>query len=140
MIKQFVEIYMNNKIVLEEQFKQKHPDDYTEIVEMVFKLIYDNYEKHEWRSDWESFKPDYTRIHVIDDGDYQGTLLYLVPFDMYQPDCYYYVLVEYGSCSGCDTLEAIRTYDDQLPDEEQVKDYMTLALHIIQGIKIMGED
>ena len=47
--------------------------------------------------------------------------------------------VGYGSCSGCDTLEGIRHYNDDKPTEEQVRDYMTLALHIVQGMKRMGD-
>ena len=38
----------------------------------------------------------------------------------------------YGSCSGCDTLQGINSYSCELPTEEQVKDYMTLALHLVQ--------
>jgi hypothetical protein len=85
--------------------------------------------------------PDVCRetLHCIDDGDYQGTLLFLIPEDTYQPDNYYYVKVEYGSCSGCDTLESIRDYDSDTPNDEQVKDYMTLCLHIIQKFKKLGE-
>ena len=41
----------------------------------------------------------------------------------------------YGSCSGCDTLLGINEYEDGLPNEEQVKDYMTLCLHLIQKLK-----
>ena len=41
-------------------------------------------------------------IHEIDDGDYQGTLLYLIPFTTYQPTEYEYLMTytDYGSCSG----------------------------------------
>lgn len=45
-------------------------------------------------------------ITVIDDGDYQGTLMFLIPKDYYQPSESDYLLtfVSYGSCSVCDTL------------------------------------
>jgi hypothetical protein len=36
-------------------------------------------------------------------------------------------------------LQAIYKYEDGKPTEEQVKDYMTLALHIIQGMRKMGD-
>jgi len=51
-----------------------------------------------------------TDIHVIDDGEYQGTFIFLIPFDLYQPCCDDYLMtyVDYGSCSGCDTLQAIQ--------------------------------
>jgi len=46
----------------------------------------------------------------------------------------------YGSCSGCDTLQAIQGYSDESPSDEQVKDYMELALHIVQGLKKMEDE
>ena len=81
--------------------------------------------------------PDPERIHRIDDGNYQGTLVYVIGEKGYQPDKYWYVKVDYGSCSGCDTLEGIRDYTDDAPTDEQAKDYMTVALHIVQGMKPM---
>lgn len=72
---------------------------------------------------------------VIDNGDYQGTQIFLIPMETYQPSVedYVYTNTYYGSCSGCDTLQAIQSYDyNELPNEEQIKDYMTLALHLLQ--------
>ena len=76
-------------------------------------------------------------IETIDHGDYQGTLLYVIPFDTYQPSeyDYYFTAVSYGSCSGCDTLQGINDYESGLPTDEQVEDYMTLALHLVQKMK-----
>src|SRR5690606_41690756 len=81
---------------------------------------------------------DPERIHEIDDGDYQGTLVYVIAATGYQPDDYWYVRVGYGSCSGCDTLEAIKEYSDEPPTDDQVAQYMPLALHIVQGLRKMG--
>lgn len=81
-------------------------------------------------------------VHEIDDGHYQGTLIYLIVNDrIYQPgvDDYYFTSVYYGSCSGCDTLEAIRVYESGTPNEEQLDQYMMLCLHLIQGMKKLGE-
>jgi hypothetical protein len=48
--------------------------------------------------------------------------------------------VGYGSCSGCDTLQGISDYSHAAPNEKQIDDYMTLALHIVQGFKaVHGE-
>jgi len=128
MIQEFVDIYMNNKAELQEEFEEKHPANYAEIVKNVFKLLWDKSNAYS--------PPNYKEIREIDDGDYQGTLLYIVPEDRYQPNKYWSVKVSYGSCSGCDTLESICDYSwDKTPDKEQVEAYMTLALHIIQGIK-----
>lgn len=62
--------------------------------------------------------PHPERIHQIDDGDYQGTLIFVIGAGGYQPSRYWYVKVGYGSCSGCDTLQAIRGYEDDAPTKE----------------------
>lgn len=86
--------------------------------------------------------PDPNNIHTIDDGDYQGTQLFVVPERCYQPYTYWVFKVYYGSCSGCDTLHGINDdtpRDDdwnELPTSDQQRDdYMTLILHMIQSAK-----
>jgi hypothetical protein len=56
--------------------------------------------------------PDPARITEIDHGDYQGTLVYVIGGSGYQPFRYWYVVVGYGSCSGCDELERCAVDDD----------------------------
>lgn len=127
MITEFIEKFEDQKTTLENLFRQKHPDSYQEIVRNVIGVLGND----------EYGSPDKNRIHVIDDGDYQGTLVFVIAANGYQPDDYWYVKVDYGSCSGCDTLQAITEYSDDPPTESQIKDYMTLALHIVQGLKAM---
>jgi hypothetical protein len=127
MIQKYVDRYMAKLGEMEEFFRKEHPKDYKAIVTKVMELVHEDYED-----------PNPKVIHEIDDGEYQGTLLFLIAEDAYQPSEYYYVMVSYGSCSGCDTLEAIRSYDGNPPNDEQVKDYMALALHIIQKMKKIG--
>lgn len=127
MIKEFVEKFEENKEVLRKDFLSKHPSCYQDIVESVVKIL---------KGAYICESPDPDRIHQIDDGDYQGTLLYLIASSGYQPSVYWYVFVSYGSCSGCDTLESIR--DDSADKETQIDDLMTLALHIVQGLKKIG--
>lgn len=127
MIPEFVERFEQGKGALAEDFKAAHPEDYQAIVKAVVDLVKGDQYGH--------MDPD--RISVIDHGDYQGTLLYIIPAVGYQPYEYWYVKVGYGSCSGCDTLEGIRGFGDDPPSGEQVRDYMTLALHIVQGLKLM---
>lgn len=130
MIKEFVDIWDRRKNEIEEVFKTKHPSGYDGIVKQVITLLGSD-ESLEYGD-----KPDPKRIHIIDDGDYQGTLLFVVGANNYQPCVYWYVFVSYGSCSGCDTFQAIRDNDyGDIPNEQQVKDYMTLALHVVQGLK-----
>lgn len=131
MIQEFVKQWEARKYEIQAIFAENHPENYKAIVAAVVGIL--------GEAD-EYSKPDQTRIYEIDDGDYQGTLVYVIGAEGYQPSDYWYVKVGYGSCSGCDTLQAIRGYTDEKPTEEQIKDYMTLALHIVQGIKKMGEE
>jgi hypothetical protein len=87
-------------------------------------------------------KFDVEGMTVIDNGDYQGTLIFAIPRYTYQPNEKEYIItyVDYGSCSACDTLESIRDYDDNSPSPEQVQGYMTLALHILQRFKWLYEE
>lgn len=64
------------------------------------------------------------RVHEIDDGDYQGTLLFAVTDNSYQPDQYVLFKVGYGSCSGCDTIQSAGSDVNQL---------WTLCLHMVQS-------
>ena len=130
MIKLFVERFMERKEKLYDRFSKKHPDSYEEIVRAVIEIL--DGKDHD--------VPDPERIHVIDDGDYQGTLVFVIGAKGYQPDDYWYVKVGYGSCSGCDTFEGIKESSKKPPTMEQTKDYLMLALHIIQGLTKMGDE
>ena len=95
------------------------------------------------------------KITEIDDGDYQGTLIFLIPFKCYQPaeEDYIVTTVYYGSCGGCDTLLGIldsvhgitrietlfSDLDKNLPNKEQLSDYMRLALDLLQQMKFFEE-
>ena len=131
MIEAFTKAWFANLHTMREKFTAKHPKDYKEVVRSVVEMLADASDDYD--------KPDPERIHEIDDGNYQGTLVYVIGGSGYQPSRYWYVKVSYGSCSGCDTLEAIRGYRNESPDEEQVREYMTLALHIVQGLREMGD-
>lgn len=134
MLKIILEKWDKNKDKLQKVFEtQKGFNDcnYTDIVKLVFNTIYNADE--EFSSD----KLDIENITKIDNGDYQGTLLYLIPFDTYQPSESEYLMtyVGYGSCSGCDTLQAIQMYGgyESCLTEGQVQDFMQLAKDILQN-------
>ena len=138
MISEFVKAWDQDKNKIKDFFEKNHPKNYSDIVRQVVKMLSE--------SDLTGFgdyeKPDPDRIHEIDDGHYQGTLIYVIGCGGYQPDKYWYVKVSYGSCSGCDTLENIRDSNfgfdsDTNPSKDQVDQYMVLALHIIQGLRLM---
>lgn len=82
-------------------------------------------------------------IASIDHGDCQGTEIFLFHEDAYQPSIeeYYILYVDYGSCSGCDTLK--RIFEDYEEDtdpvsEKQAEGLMTLMLHMVQRIRRLG--
>jgi len=131
MIQEFVDRFESRREELRARLSQKHPEHYGELVKMVVESIGND---DDWRT------PDPERIHAIDDGDYQGTLVYVIGETGYQPSGYWGVTVSYGSCSGCDTLQSIRSYEDFPPSEQQVDDYMTLMLHIVQNIKSISTE
>lgn len=129
MIKEFVEKWDKYKKDLEDYFRNTEQEEYVtyeEIVKALFEKVINK--------DIDYKKYDTENMLVIDDGDYQGTQIFILHKGCYHPEVekYVYTSTYYGSCSGCDTLQAISSYDRGLPDEEQVKDYMTLALHLLQ--------
>ena len=126
MIKEFVDRWDKNKEKIRKIFEEKDTYwNYKDIVKLVIENITTN--------DYGEFAPDPNRIHSINDGDYQGTLIFLIAEKGYQPDDYYYVKIYYGSCSGCDTLEAA------LDGRDKVNDLMSLSLHIVQGLKSLDD-
>lgn len=134
MIQELVNKYMANKHHIEAAFTEKHPDSYADLVRIVVSAI-------TAENDYEDLNLDPERIHQIDDGDYQGTLLFVIAAKGYQPDDYWFVKVNYGSCGGCDTLQGIRENStDDSANARAIAAYMQLALHIVQGIKPMQED
>jgi hypothetical protein len=127
MIQKFVDRFMASQDKLKAIFSAKHPQEYREVVWAVVSVLANE-------DDYEA--PDPKRIHEINDGDYQGTLIYVIGANGYQPSTYWCVSVGYGSCSGCDTLQRINGYSGEPPTPEQINDYMTLARHIVQGLRL----
>jgi hypothetical protein len=123
MIQEFVNTWNENKETLRAKWETNPPNDYKTLV-----------------TDVVSFMPgmDPKRVHEIDDGDYQGTLVYVIGAQGYQPSKYWCVFVGYGSCSGCDTLQGLWNSSDA----ERIDGLMTLGLHVVQGIRLMfgGEE
>lgn len=107
-----------------ERYSEINSCDYSDLV----KLVTDYILGEEWDSE---------NITMIDNGDYQGTLLFLIPKDTYQPAEYEYLatFVSYGSCSGCDTLQAIQSWSDEPVTEEQIEDFMTLCKDLVTNMR-----
>lgn len=121
MIKNFVDAWNANKEAIRATWLKECPCDYESLVKGVV-----------------SFMPDMDpeRVHEIDDGDYQGTLVYIIAAQGYQPSTYWCVKVSYGSCSGCDTLQDLQTQ----PLNDRIDGMLTLGLHIVQGLRSMFHD
>lgn len=88
-------------------------------------------------SDKYGYKWQVDEIITIDNGSYQGTQLFVIPMDTYQPSEYEYLMtyVGYGSCSGCDTLLNIQNYDYDKPlTDKQVNYFMQLCKDILTNM------
>lgn len=130
MIKEFVKAWDKRKSDLEKYFKTHKNSEYHGYISLV-KLLFQVVINPEVKSEY-----DLELIHEIDDGDYQGTVLFIIPQNTYQPCASQYVFTSayYGSCSVCDTLQGIQDRRwDELPDAEQVDEYMALCLHLLQS-------
>ena len=75
--------------------------NYEDLVNLAFEVIY-NTDANE--TGYQVLNLNNTT--VVDDGDYQGTVVFLIPFDTYQPSEHEYIMtyIGYGSCCGCDVL------------------------------------
>ena len=133
MIQKFVDRWMSKKDEAAANFKSSPPESYCAIVRAVVDVLNDE-------DDFDTPDPD--RITKIDHGSsYEGTFLYVIASEGYSPDEFWYVKVGYGSCSACDTLEGILGYEREgILSDKQTQDIMTLALHIVQGIKPMDSE
>lgn len=136
MVKEFCLAWEKNKEKLEEYFRTTKQGEYSDYKELV-KLLFDIAINPSIKNSYERF--DTENILVIDDGDYQGTQVFILHRNDYQPSVedYVYTNTDYGSCSGCDTLQHIHQYECGLPDEEQIEDYMKLCLHLLQRCNFM---
>lgn len=111
--------------------------DYVYLVKLITRYILNGEFPPEISGDDQSW--DYENITTVDNGEYQGTLLFLIPRTCYQPSEYDYLLTYagYGSCSGCDSLLSIQEYyryEDDLPSENQVKEYMELCKGLVTNM------
>lgn len=128
MIKEFFDSFIKNKDELVMLFAENHPSDYKELVTNVLRVVHPDVDN--------GISLD--EVHEICPKGHPGGLLYI--FHSHH-ECesrrYWYVKVDYGSCSACDTLLAIKGESYDTPLFSQIEQYMTLALHVVQGIKEM---
>lgn len=134
MEQKFIDLWFKNKDKLKEALMNYEDLEYCSYLDL-FKLTIKNI-INAGRTDYDKIL-DEDRIIEIDDGNYQGTLLFIIPRYTYQPmeSEYYITFVDYGSCSGCDTLLAIQADYGYENGEEQINDFMTLCLHMLERMK-----
>ena len=118
---------LNNNKLLNHVLNRNDDDpleylEYKDLVKLTVMFILND--ENEWNTN---------KIKEIDDGDYQGTLLYLIPEDTYQLNSSEYLMtfVEYGSCSACDTLQTIQCYLDVRSRDKSIDDLMNLCKDLI---------
>lgn len=134
MIKEIVERWEKNKEKLRahvtKEGKSYEEKGYEGLLKDIINIVLNDDEAEFHERDYDAEK-----VTVIDDGHYQGTLIFVFPYDTYQPMAseYLYTSVGYGSCSFCDTWEAA------VMGDIFVDDMMTLALHMIQSMKRMED-
>ena len=133
MLKYCLKKWDENKNHLERQLKTDTTLNSCEYVDLVKLLV--TYVLNKGEND-DGLMWDVDNITVVDNGNYQGTQLFLIPIKTYQPAEYEYLLtyVGYGSCSSCDTLQAIQNCDEKLLSENQVKDFMTLCKDLLTNM------
>ena len=75
-------------------------------------------------------------ITKIDNGDYQGTLIFLISLEDYSPCATDYLItyIDYGSCEGCDALLAAISYIDD-NKKYAAKSILMICKDLISHIK-----
>lgn len=137
MDKEIIQRWENGKENLRTYFfahRQEEYDSYKKIVSVLISECL-NYGINDKR---EKISPSF---EVSDYGEYQGTQIFLLHKDDYQPDAGKYYIFDnyYDSCSGCDTLLSISMYDSGIPTESQVEEYMALCLHMVQRMRCLKD-
>ena len=147
MIGHFVEQWYENKHELESFLEKDYEQsenkrfwgmDYEYLFRKVFELVVT--EPREIRTPfdqrWNNYSWDWDRFQVINHGEYQGELGFIMVPNVYQPSLdkdYYFTSVMYGSCSHCDTMQHVQEVVDT--KEEKIQALMLAALHMVQATK-----
>lgn len=128
-----------NKDALKEAISQDirlNSCNYDYLVKLVVRHILNGKHRYEPLRNWE-WSEDIT---IVDHGDYQGTLIFLINRKTHQPSEFEYMLtkVSYGSFSGCDTLQSIQDFIrgsmEKPPNDEQISDFMQLCLDLTTAL------
>lgn len=135
-----------NKHLLKEYFETHKMEDYAESYSQLLKTMIDvvfNDGCYAFQDLQQNGEIDTERNFTeIDYGSCEGALIFVFAYKRFS-DCLediFYTTVQYGSCSGCDTLLGITNEcTNELPNKNQVDELMTLCLHLIQNMKCFKE-
>ncbi len=137
MIKEYLKRWEENKNKLRRKFESLNEFEIRDLsYEFLVKCIIDEILNNGVCDSEFSSK----KLKVIDYGDYQGSMIFIFPKNLYQPGLNdtYYTTMEYGSCAGCDILlKIICDYFEVVNSNKHkdlVDDLMTLCLHLFQNI------
>lgn len=139
MVKEYAEAWYRNREKLKNYYEthtqEQYAESYRDLLKTVIRIVINDPQK--------VLNEDGLIEH--DSDDYQGDLIWLIPEANAWPwvDEYVFCHIDYGSCSGCDTLKGI--YEGygtdwgygtgKLPDQQRVRDYMYLSLHLLQNMR-----
>lgn len=133
MLKYCYDKWNKNQHILESKLREidLSQTDYLDLLALTVETILNDNNNENCEPKW-----DAGNITQIDNGDYQGTLLYLIPEKTYQPSEYEYLMtyVGYGSCSGCDLLQSIQPYCHEETTDEDIKSFMSLCKDFITNM------
>jgi hypothetical protein len=137
MIESFVKKFDSKRPWLREQLLQK--SDAKPSYDSMIRLLCTALSEQEDDGLSDHVLPDPKRITRVDYGDYQGTIVFVIAAGGYQPHNHWATWVWYGSCGGCDTLQAINdgvSYDydknQYTPNDKDVDAWLTVMLHLLQ--------
>lgn len=108
MLKILKDKWAKNSDLLFKKISEVYTDDfnswganYSDLVKLTFDVIYND------GNNWDCDTLDVDRITEVDDGNYMGTLLFLIPFRTYEPSegDYLMTYIGYGSCTVCDAFQ-----------------------------------
>ena len=131
MLKYCYEKWNKNQGKLEEALRKTDLSHvgYKDLLILTIENIFndDEYSVYDW---------DTEEITEIDNGSYSGTLLYLIPMDSCEPAEYDYLMtyIGYGSCSCCDLLQSIQPDCDDEPNDDDIKNFMSLCKDLITNM------
>lgn len=131
MLKYCLEKWNKNQGVLEAHLREDVTlcdRDYKYLVKLVVEYILNNGDDDfHWNAD---------KIVEVDHGNFQGTLLFLIPERTYQPSEYEYLMtyVGYGSCCVCDYLQSIKPWEERRLNDDEVKKFMSLCKDILTNM------